>query len=116
MKKLHFIVLALILLLFSSNPLTFSQQQQQSGPTGLALEITYYNGRPPTYQTVLAADFKGEGSWYGLFGHIPSWQPPAGSLPVQAVNVLPHVEGDTVRVEVSVFVGVKMFEKEIPVD
>lgn len=113
MKRLHFVILCLILLLFSNNSLTYSQQQQ-SGPTGLALEVTYYRGRPPTYQTVLAADSKGKGDWYGAFGHVPSWQPPAGSLPVQGVSILAHVEGDAVRVEVSVLTGVKMIEKEMP--
>jgi len=110
MKRLHFILIA-ILLLLSSAPLAFSQ----SAPTGLALEVTYFKSRPPAYQTVLAADVKGRGDWYGLFGHVASWQAPTGFLPVQAVNILPHLEGDVVRIEVSVFVGAKMLEKELPV-
>jgi hypothetical protein len=113
MKRLHFIILTAILFLLSSAPMAFSQPQ--SAPTGLALEVTYFKGRPPAYQTVLAADLKSRGDWYALFGHVASWQPPAGFLPVQAVNILPHVEGDEIRVEVSVFVGASMPEKELPV-
>lgn len=116
MKRTGFIILAItiIFLLFPSAAPAFSQQQQ-SAPTGLVLEITYFQGRPPAYLAVPGPDSKPNGAWYGMFGHVPSWQPPAGFLPVQAVNILSRVEGDAVRVTVSVFVGVRFQDKEVPV-
>jgi hypothetical protein len=116
MNRIRFTILAvtLIFLLFASNPSSFAQQQP-SAPTHLALEVTYFNGRPPAYQAVLAANSNTRGDWYGLFGHVPSWQPPAGFLPVQAVEILPRVEGDAVRIAVSVFVGARLQEKAVPV-
>src|SRR3954466_14544224 len=114
MRKTRLVIMAALFLLLSHDHSAFSQQQP-SQPTGLALEVTYYGGRPPAYQPVPAADPKGVGSWYGLFGRIASWKPPADSLTVQAVNIVPHVEGDSVRVAVSVFVGAQRQEKELPV-
>jgi hypothetical protein len=116
MNRIRFVILAItaIFLLFSNDHPAFSQQQQ-SAPTGLVLEVTYFNGRPPAYLSVPGPDSKPNGAWYGLFGHIPAWQPPAGFLPVQAVDILSRVEGAAVRITVSVFVGVKMQEKEVPV-
>lgn len=102
---------AIFLLSFNILP-AFSQQH---APTGLVLEVTYFKGRPPAYQPVPGQDSKPNGAWFGLFGHVPSWQPPAGFLPVQAVNILSHVEGDAVHVWVSVFVGAQYFDKELQV-
>lgn len=92
-------------------------QQQQARPasTYLALEVTYYPGRPPAYQSVPGADSKASGSWYALFRRNPDWQPPAGSLPVRAVNILSRMEGDAIRVRVSVFLGAQFHDKEEPV-
>ena len=91
------------------------QQQARTAPTGLALELTYYEGRPPAYQVVLPASGGGWGAWYGLFRMVPNWQQPAETLPVQAVQFTPRVEGEGVRVVVSVHTGVKHHEKEEPV-
>jgi hypothetical protein len=88
------------------------QQQNHPAPTGLALEVTYYKDRPPAFVTVPGPDSKLNGAWYALFRRVPSWQPPAEALPVRAVNVLSRLEGDAVRVEVSVYLGVQLFEKE----
>jgi hypothetical protein len=116
MNRIRFTILAVIfILLLLGNYLSAFSQQQQSAPTRLVLEVTYFNGRPPAYLAVPGADSKPNGAWYGMFGHVPSWQPPAGFLPVQAVDILSHVEGDGVRIIVSVFVGAKMQEKEVPV-
>jgi hypothetical protein len=90
----------------------YSQQQNYLAPTGLALEVTYYKDRPPAYATVPGPDSKPNGAWYSLFRRVPSWQPPAEALPVRAVNVISRLEGETVRIEVSVYLGVKLFEKE----
>ena len=105
---------SVILLLLLDGRAAFSQQPQPSS-TGLILEVTFYSGRPPAYLPVPGPDSKPNGAWYALFRPVPSWQPPAGFLPVKAVNILSRLEGDAVRVSVSVFVGVKEFEKEEPV-
>ncbi len=114
MSRIRLIILAAsALVLLSFNGHAVSSQQQS--PIGLALEITYYESRPPAYLTILGPDSKPVRAWYALFRRIPSWQPPAGSLPVRAVNIVPGMEGDSVRIAVSVYVGVRFHEKEIPV-
>lgn len=88
------------------------QQQNHPAPTGLALEVTYYKDRPPAFETVPDPDSRLNGAWYALFRRVPSWQPSAEDLPVRAVNVLSRLEGDAVRIEVSVYLGAQLFEKE----
>jgi hypothetical protein len=87
-------------------------QQDVPGPTRLALEVTYYQGRKPAYETVPGPDSKPSGAWFGLFGRIASWQPPAGAEPIEAVRVISRVEGDAVRVIVSTLSGSKALENE----
>jgi hypothetical protein len=85
------IVLAIMVLawLNSSADATPSQQRRQTESSGsrLALEVTYYRDRPPTYQQVIGRD---TGSGYGLFRRVPSWTPPAGSLSVKGVSIRDH--------------------------
>jgi len=88
------------------------EQKTRTAPTGLALEIVFYQGKAPAYQPVSHPEAKQLGAWHALFGHVPSWQPAADSLPVKAVNILPRLEGDHVRIVVSVHLGVKFFERE----
>ena len=85
------------------------------GPTRLALEVTFYPGRKPAYETVPGPESKPSGAWFGLFARIKSWQAPAGAAPVEAVRVISRVEGDAVRVTVSLLSGSKAFENEHPV-
>ncbi|HJX91756.1 MAG TPA: hypothetical protein VJ372_14745 [Pyrinomonadaceae bacterium] len=87
-------------------------QQVVPAPTRLALEVTYYQGRKPAYETVPGPDSKPSGAWFGLFGRIASWQPPAGAEPIEAVRVISRVEGDAVRVIVSTLSGSKALENE----
>ena len=87
-------------------------QQEAPGPTGLALEVTFYTGRTPAYQTVPGPDSKPSGAWYGFFGRVASWQAPAGAQPIEAVRVISRVEGDAVRVTVSTLSGSKALENE----
>jgi hypothetical protein len=90
-------------------------QQGPSNPTRLALEVTYYPGRQPAYETVPGPDAKPSGAWFGMFARIASWQRPADAPPAEAVRVVSRVEGDAVRVTVSILSGSKAFENEQPV-
>src|SRR5262249_13782301 len=110
-----FATITLACLNSSANATLSQQQQTESTPTGLALEVTYYQGKSPTYLSVPGSGSKPSGAWYGLFRRVPSWEPPAGSLPVFAVNIIPRLEGDSVRIAVSVFLGARLPEKEEPV-
>ncbi|HJQ24825.1 MAG TPA: hypothetical protein VKA60_12985 [Blastocatellia bacterium] len=115
MSKLLSSVLAITFILLSASGVIAARggpQQAESASTRLALEITYFTGRPPAFQAVGDANSPPRGGWFGLFRRIPSWQPPPGSLPVRAVNILSRVEGDAVRVTVSVFLGERLHEKE----
>jgi len=87
-------------------------QQDVPGPTRLALEVTYYQGRKPAYETVPGPEAKPSGAWFGMFGRVASWQPPAGAEPIEAVRVISRVEGDAVRVIVSTLSGTKALENE----
>jgi hypothetical protein len=86
---------------------TPSQQRRYTKPAGprLALEVTTHRDRPPTYQPVIGHNSKPTSATYTLFRRVPSWTPPAGSLPVKSVNIRYSLEGDAVRIEVSVFLG-----------
>lgn len=80
--------------------------QDSSATNKLALEVTYYRDAPPTYMSA------GSAVWYGWFRRVASWQQPAGSLPVLAVNIVTRLEGDAVEVKVSVYEGVRFHDKE----
>jgi hypothetical protein len=90
-------------------------QPGPASPTRLALEVTYYPGRQPTYETVPGPDAKPSGAWFGMFARIASWQRPADAAPAEAVRVVSRVEGDAVRVTVSILSGSKALENEQPV-
>ena len=97
---------------------TPSQQRRQteSPGAGLAPEVTYYQGRPPTFQRVGGyGSNKASGSSYALFRRVPSWTPPAGSFPAMGVGMRAHLEGDAVRIAVSVLLGVRFVEEIQPV-
>jgi len=87
-------------------------QQDVPAPTRLALEVTFYPGRKPAYETVPGPDSKPSGAWFGFFGRIASWQAPAGAQPIEAVRVISRVEGGAVRVIVSTLSGAKALENE----
>jgi hypothetical protein len=90
---------------------TPSQQRRQtvSAGAGLALEVIYYQGKPPTYQRLTGS------TAYTLFRRVRSWTPPAGSFPARAVGIRPRLEGDAVRIEVFVILGVRSEDRLEPV-
>src|SRR6266496_1186786 len=79
--------------------------QQQPNETALALEVVFQKGRPPAYQPVAGSRSKTGGSWYGLFGRIAGWQLPQGTLPINAVTLVPYLKGETINISVSVMRG-----------
>lgn len=87
-------------------------QQGADGPTRLALEVTFYPGRQPAYETVPGPNSKPSGAWFGMFARIESSPAPPGAPPTEAVRVISKVEGDAVRVTVSILSGSKALENE----
>ena len=112
-KSMKRISLLSFLILFSIGPTlnTFAQDGAPA-PTMLTLEVTFYPGRKPAYETVPGPQAKPSGAWFGLFARIESWQSPAGAPPVEAVRVVSRVEADGVRVIVSTLSGSKALENE----
>ena len=104
-----FILLTIILTVPAATGFT---QQDASPPTRLALEVTFYPGRNPAYESVPGPNSQPNGSWYALFGRIASWQAPAGAEPIEAVRVISQIEELGVRVTVSVLSGRKALEHE----
>ena len=80
----------------------------QSTPSGYALEVTYYKGRPFAYQRI------GQWAWYALFGRVPGWKPAAGDMQVEAVKITPRPDEGSIKVRVTVLKG-KFLEVEQPV-
>src|SRR5882724_13699596 len=104
-----FILLTIGLTVSAANVIA---QQDASAPTRLALEVTFYPGRSPAYETVPGPDSKPSGAWFSLFAHVASWQASAGAPQAKAVRVVSRVEGDAVRVTVSTLSGRKALEDE----
>ena len=87
--------------------------QDRPTPTGFAVEVTYFEGRPPAYEQVRRTKLpRGEGSWFGLFGRVKEWSLPAGAHPVSAVRVVPYLDGQAVKVTISVLRGEKFLDLE----
>ena len=116
MNKRRMIVPAIVLIM--SSVVTGSEAQQKedaSSPMSLALEVTFYKGMAPTYQPVPEQESSPSKMWYGRFRRIASWQGPEGSLPVRGVNIVTRRESDAIKINVSVFTGDQVFDKEEPV-
>ncbi|MGI8836642.1 MAG: hypothetical protein ACR2H4_08400 [Pyrinomonadaceae bacterium] len=108
MNKLVSLLIAAVAALLLGNAVG---AQESTPRTGLYLEVVDQWNSTPGIRPVPAADSKFEGGW-GPFKVLPSWSPPGDFLPVRAVNVLYRMEGEAVRVKVSVFLGKKSHEKE----
>src|SRR4051812_37805124 len=103
MQKIRLVSLLILFTIgLNASAASVFAQQVASGPTRLALEVTFYPGRKPAYEPVPGPDAKPSGAWFGLFARISSWQAPAGAPPMEAVRVISRVEGDAVRVTVSI--------------
>jgi len=112
MNRKHLIAALAITLSFFAVAAAQSQQGRTT-PTGFAIEVTYFEGRPPAYEAVRRTKLpRGEGSWFGLFGRDKDWSLPAGAQPVSAVRVVPYLDGETVKVTISVLRGEKFLDLE----
>lgn len=107
MKTLRVVLLTILVSCFLQTDTSAQQEKQPNQtPTGLSLEVISWKGEQPIYQVVP------NNSWYGRFRQIPSSKAVENSLPVQAVNIAARMEGDSVRVVVSLHLGKKFFEKQ----
>jgi hypothetical protein len=88
------------------------QPQSRNTATGLTLEITMLKGIAPEYLPVLSKNMPRGGAWYPRFDRIAEWHLPAGEQPIYAVRLVPFVEADTVRINVSVLRGEKFLDSE----
>ena len=95
-----------------AQPSSHPKQQIASAPTGLALEITYLKDLPPAFSPVAGPCCRPGGAWYSLFGRTQPDASPPIPLPVKAVDVRSKLEGEFVRVTVSVFLGDRFLEKK----
>lgn len=91
------------------------QSPAQQAPTGLALEIIFLKGQPPSLYPVAGLQAKQSGGWSARFGRVAGWTPPDGILPVRGVQVISRLEAGQVRVWVSVLSGRESIEREEPV-
>ena len=103
MLRARVIAVAFVAGLFAA--LTANGQTSPVQPTHLALEVYFYGSEPPAYVVVPPINSPPSGSWFGRFQRVPGWTTPAGSLQVAAVNFRPKLNGDAVRVSVSVLMG-----------
>jgi len=106
------ITLLSFLILVSIGSTLNTLAQDVPAPTMLALEVTYYPGRKPAYETVAGPNAKPSGAWFGLFARTNTSQSPASASTVEAVRVVSRVEEAGVRVTVSTLSGTKALENE----
>jgi len=105
-------MLLLFVGLFLANVFGFASFAQKTSPGGLALEITFYKGKPPAFQTISESSANAKWAWYSLFERTPHFQLAAGALPVRAVKFVPYLEKDLVKINVSVLTGQKFHDDE----
>jgi hypothetical protein len=109
-KRLSFAIAITACFLLNASAQT---SQGRPSPTGLALEIIYFEGKPPAYEPVRRVKLpQGEGTWFGFFGRVAGWHLPAGTQQVSAVRVVPYLDGDAVKIVVSVLRGERFMDSE----
>jgi len=105
MKRFHRVVFMFVLL--GAPALAQVTTRKQVSPatqvtpaiTALAVEISYRKDQA----TFIPGD---KGMWFMNFERLAGWQPPAGFVPVRAVDVASQVENETtLKIDVSVILG-----------
>lgn len=115
MNKSRVCAVAVAAALLSVTAYAGQQSPAQRVPTGLALEIVFLKGQPPSLYPVAASQSKQSGGWSGRFGRVAGWKLADGRLPVRAVQVISRLEGGLVKIWVSVLLGRESIEREEPV-
>lgn len=74
-------------------------------PTNLAVEVYYYPGEAPSYLVVSPSNSTPGRAFYVRFKRTPAWKDPAGTLPVDAVDIKVLLNDGSVKAIVSVLRG-----------
>jgi hypothetical protein len=102
-----------LIVLFLGNILCSAQSNRtNSDPIGLILEVTYHKENKPAYLMVSENASRAKGGLFSTFQRAANWRQAAGSRPVSAVNIVSRLEGDAIRVNVSVIRGKEEFVAE----
>ena len=102
-----------LIVLFLGNIVCSAQSARtNSEPIGLILEVTYHKENKPAYLPVSENASRAKGGLFSNFQRAANWRQSAGSRPVSAVNIVSRLEGNTIRVKVSVIRGKEEFVAE----
>ena len=113
MRKILLVIFTV--LFFSGQNFAQAPAQKKNGnlkTKGLALEVTFYKGNPPSFIPFSEKDAEFGRTWYSRFRRVQNFQMPSDALPVRAVNIVPLMNKDSVKVAVSVFTGKTFHERE----
>lgn len=95
------------------NIIIAQEKREAAAPSGFVLKVTYLKNAPSAFQNVSPKDAETKGAWYARFGRLADWLPANGQLPVRAVKITSRYENESAfRVNVSVFTGERLHEKE----
>lgn len=109
MKRFCLLVLMLASVCISAPAQAGAPQSSPQPTTRLVVEIRNQKDRP-SYITGTG------GVWFGRFETLRGWQPPAGFLPVMAVDFSSQVVNETtLKINVSLHRGVRLHEQQTPV-
>jgi hypothetical protein len=97
-------LLALVLLLTISKTANTQQSETHSTETGLAIEVRTLRKASPSYQPVHSNYRPTGGTWYTQFDRIDSGKPETAESLIR-VRIVPYLDGDQVKVVVSVIRG-----------
>jgi hypothetical protein len=101
---------ALAALVVSLSVAAAARQTPAPVPSGLVLQVVYFEGAPPAFHLVSRGP-EMLGGWFGRFKTVP--RPPAkDALPVRAVDIVSRVEGEGVQIRVSVLAGERHFDRK----
>jgi hypothetical protein len=112
MLRIKLLAPVLLLLILPGNSIAQEGDLAGKTPTGLVLEIVYYEKAPPSYLALTRPGGRPATAWYARFGRIQNWQLPDGQLPVRAVNIVSRLDGEVASVTVSLLRGVKFHDQE----
>lgn len=102
-----------LIVMFLGNIICSAQSvRTNSEPIGLILEVTYHKENKPAYLPVSENASRSKGGLFSNFQRAANWRQSEGSRPVSAVNIVSRLEGDSVKINVSVIRGKEEFVAE----